>query len=83
MNYKDNNQYDVSIQQFQLTRDASEPFLYNYNITMRAYNLRNADEAEIALDVRDRKEALGLKLNVQLIVLLMLLKGLGYNGIGF
>jgi hypothetical protein len=43
INYKDNNQYDVSITNFQLTRDQRSPMLYNYNITMRAYNLRNAD----------------------------------------
>lgn len=59
-NYKDNNQYDVAIQQFQLTRDASEPFLYNYNITMRAYNLRTADLPLIDRDVNFRKEELGL-----------------------
>jgi hypothetical protein len=42
VNYKDNNKYDVSISTFQLTRDASNPMLYNYSIVMRAYNLRNA-----------------------------------------
>lgn len=43
INYKDNNQYDVSITNFQLTRDQRSPMLYNYNISMRAYNLRSAD----------------------------------------
>lgn len=60
VNYKDNNQYDVSVQQFQLTRDASEPFLYNYSIVLRAYNLRSADTQESALDIQDRKAELGL-----------------------
>lgn len=60
VNYKDNNQYDVSVQQFQLTRSADDPFLYNYNIVLRAYNLRSADTQESALDVEDRKVELGL-----------------------
>lgn len=60
VNYKDNNQYDVSVQQFQLTRSADEPFLYNYNIVLRAYNLRSADAQEISIGIQERKEALGL-----------------------
>jgi len=60
VNYKDNNQYDVSVQQFQLTRNSDEPFLYNYNIVLRAYNLRSANAAEISLDIENRKTALGL-----------------------
>ena len=60
INYKDNNQYDVAIQNFQLTRDASNPMLYNYNITMRAYNLRSADTQDLELDVASRSEELGL-----------------------
>lgn len=44
-NYKDNNAYDVSITNFSMTRDSSNPLLYNYNITMKAYNLRSIDEA--------------------------------------
>lgn len=60
INYKDNNQYDVAIQNFQLTRDASNPMLYNYNITMRAYNLRSADAKEIKNDISLRADELGL-----------------------
>lgn len=60
INYKDNNMYDVAIQNFQLTRDASNPMLYNYNITMRAYNLRSADSQDIELDVASRAEELGV-----------------------
>lgn len=60
INYKDNNQYDVAIQNFQLTRDASNPMLYNYNITMRAYNLRTADAKNITNDVSSRADELGL-----------------------
>lgn len=60
INYKDNNQYDVAIQTFQLLRDASNPMLYNYNIVMRAYNLRSADSKDIELDVSSRLAELGL-----------------------
>jgi hypothetical protein len=60
VNYKDNNQYNVAIQTFQLTRDASEPLLYNYNITMRAYNLQEADPQQISPDLADRAQELGL-----------------------
>lgn len=45
INLKDNNAYDVSISNFQLTRDQRSPMLYNYSISMRAYNLTNADLA--------------------------------------
>lgn len=60
INYKDNNMYDVAIQQFQLTRDATNPMLYNYNIVMRAYNLKSADSQDIELDIASRAEELGL-----------------------
>jgi len=60
VNYKDNNQYDVSVQQFQLTRDSGDPFLYNYNIVLRAYNLRSADAQDNVPDISDRKQELGL-----------------------
>lgn len=60
VNYKDNNMYDVAIQGFQLTRDASNPMLYNYNIQLRAYNLRSADTQDVALDIKSRAEELGL-----------------------
>lgn len=39
-NYKDGNQYDVVPQTFTLTRSAENPMLYNYNIKLRAYNLK-------------------------------------------
>lgn len=60
VNYKDNNEYDVAITGFQLTRDASNPMLYNYNMTMRAYNLRDVTSNKIVADVQDRAQALGL-----------------------
>ena len=60
VNYKDNNQYNVAIQNFQLTRDVSQPMLYNYTITMRAYNLQEADPQKPALDLANRAEELGL-----------------------
>jgi len=45
INYKDNNKYDVSITNFTLVRDYKNPMLYNYSISMRAYNLRDADSS--------------------------------------
>jgi hypothetical protein len=42
-NYKDQNQYYVVINNFTLTRDSSNPMLYNYNIQMRGYNLTKID----------------------------------------
>lgn len=60
VNYKDNNQYNVAIQNFQLTRDASSPMLYNYNIIMRAYNLKTADSPDTDIDLANRAAELGL-----------------------
>lgn len=60
VNYKDNNEYDVAIQGFTLTRDAANPMLYNYNLTMRAYNLREANGTDIQNDINDRAAELGL-----------------------
>jgi hypothetical protein len=44
INWKDGNQYDVVITNFQLLREANNPMLYNYNISMRAYNLKQAGD---------------------------------------
>ncbi len=60
VNFKDNNQYDVAITGFQLTRDASNPMLYNYNLTMRAYNLQDITAETIEIDIADRAAELGL-----------------------
>ena len=60
VNYKDNNEYDVAITGFQLNRDASNPMLYNYNITMRAYNIRTQDSTIYGQEIQDRAAALGL-----------------------
>jgi hypothetical protein len=60
VNYKDNNMYDVAIQNFTLTRSADNPMLYNYNITMRGYNLRGVDDSKISLDIAERSAELGL-----------------------
>jgi len=61
INYKDNNEYDVAITGFQLTRDAGNPMLYNYNMTMRAYNLRSAGQSiKKGADIQDRATNLGL-----------------------
>lgn len=42
-NYKDQNQYFVVINNFTLTKDSSNPMLYNYSIQMRGYNLTKID----------------------------------------
>lgn len=60
LNYKDNNQYNVAIQGFQLTRDASQPMLYNYNITLRGYNLTTVDAPVSDSELVDRAKELGL-----------------------
>jgi hypothetical protein len=41
LNYKDDIKYDVVPISFNLTRNATNPMLYNYNIVMRGFNLRN------------------------------------------
>lgn len=43
LNYKDGIKYDCVPVSFTLTRDASNPMLYNYNIKLRAFNLRQID----------------------------------------
>jgi hypothetical protein len=60
LNYKDNQQYDVSIQRFTLKRDTSNPMLYKYSITLRAYNLRGIGESMGLGGLPDRLSALGL-----------------------
>jgi hypothetical protein len=57
LNYKDNVKYDVIPRQFQLTRSAESPMLYNYSIVLKAFNLRNVD----ALDAKDDSTANKLK----------------------
>lgn len=46
-NYKDQNQYFVVINNFTLTKDSSNPMLYNYSIQMRGYNLTKIDGQKI------------------------------------
>jgi hypothetical protein len=60
LNYKDNQQYDVSIQRFTLKRDTSNPMLYKYSITLRAYNLREIGQQMGIGGLQDRLSALGL-----------------------
>jgi hypothetical protein len=59
INFKDNNQYDVSITNFQLMRDQRSPMLYNYSISMRAYNLRSADGSELVSELNLNDLGLG------------------------
>lgn len=60
INFKDNNQYNVAVQNFQLTRDKGRPHLYQYTITMRAWNLKTMDGQATFGDPADRVKALGL-----------------------
>jgi hypothetical protein len=59
VNYKDNNRYDVSINNFSLVRDARNPMLYNYSISMKAYNLKSAN-ADKDVSAVDQSASLGL-----------------------
>lgn len=61
VNYKDNNQYNVAIQTFQLIRSADDPMLYKYNIVMRGYRLSN-------LDAVDKPEPLDKELGLDSVV---------------
>lgn len=60
LNYKDNVMYDCAIRDFNLTKSASDPFLYNYTIIMRCYNMRNVDKGGISNDLVQRFNQLGL-----------------------
>jgi hypothetical protein len=43
-NYKDNNQYYVSVKSFVLRRSADNPMLYQYSIQLRGYRLSGIDD---------------------------------------
>ena len=47
VNYKDNNQYNVVVQNFQLSRDKSKPHLYTYTIQMKGWLLETETEQTI------------------------------------
>jgi hypothetical protein len=60
-NYKDNNEYYVTINNFTLRRSAENPTLYYYSIQMRGYDLRTAGESkDIEESLADRISQLGL-----------------------
>ena len=59
-NYKDNNQYNVSIQRFVLRRSADNPMLYYYSIVLRAYNLQVAGSTPNSQTNNARLNELGL-----------------------
>jgi len=40
INYKDNVKYDCVPLNFNLVRDATDPMIYNYTLTLRAFNMR-------------------------------------------
>jgi hypothetical protein len=60
--WKDNTQYDVAINSFQLMRDANDPMLYKYSISLRGYNLNKAGATSqlTAESEADRLNSLGL-----------------------
>lgn len=60
LNYKDNTQYDCIPRTFTLVRSAESPMLYNYNIVLRAYNLRSVDATEPKGSYSDKLATLGL-----------------------
>jgi len=43
LNYKDGIKYDCIPLEFNLVRDASDPMVYNYSITLKAFNLRKTN----------------------------------------
>ena len=62
VNYKDNNQYRVAINSFQLIRTAEDPMLYNYSISMRGYDMltNNTQLPTEVYDYENRLKDLGL-----------------------
>jgi hypothetical protein len=62
LNFKDNVKYDCAPKTFTLTRSAESPMLYNYSITLRAYNLRdiNIKDRDVTATYTDKLAALGL-----------------------
>lgn len=63
VNYKDQIRYDCIPLTFTLTRSAESPMLYNYNIKMRAYNLRNVSTLAPGGSQQELLENLGLAPN--------------------
>lgn len=61
VNFKDNNQYNVAVQNFQLNRDKSRPHLYQYTITMKAWNLKTLNGTASFGSPADRVANLGLE----------------------
>lgn len=60
INFKDNNQYNVAVQNFQLARDKSRPHLYQYTITMKGWNIKSMDGQATFGDPKARVAELGL-----------------------
>lgn len=61
VNYKDNNQYNIVVQNFQLSRDKSRPHLYQYTIQMKGWKLdNNSVNKSFTKDPKKRLEELGL-----------------------
>lgn len=62
-NYKDNNKYFCTVQKFILRKNADNPMIYSYSISLRAYKIQGLDEQERAsgqFSLEDRLQELGL-----------------------
>jgi len=59
MNYKDNNQYDCVVTNFNLSRDKGRPHLYQYTIQLKAWKLSTANQQPSFLN-KTRLSELGL-----------------------
>lgn len=59
-NYKDNNQYNVVVRSFRLTRSSENPMLYFYSISMRGYNMTTCGTSIIDDSLGQRLTDLGL-----------------------
>jgi hypothetical protein len=59
-NYKDNNQYDVVVQNFTMERSADNPMLYNYSIQLRGYNLKTVGDLGVDESLAQRQADLGI-----------------------
>jgi hypothetical protein len=59
-NYKDNNEYDCVVRNFQLRRSNSDPQQYMYSIQLRCYNIRTVSGNKIEDNLKTRLHDLGL-----------------------
>ena len=46
LNYKDGIKYDCIITSFSMTKNAQNPYMYNYSLSMRCFNMRSIDSKD-------------------------------------